>query len=102
MCRTNLSSLASFHHNEIQNHEANVSYYFTAKNDTVAEVVRFFHEAWGHPNVDRMVDIVAQNVYMNTPKALTPTIIRKYFPTCESCVIANMHKRPHARSIDNR
>jgi hypothetical protein len=78
---------------------ANVSYYQTVKLDKMAEMVRFFHESWGHPNEEQMLDIVSRPgtagpVFANIPTQLTPRAVRKYFPQCAHCIRANMHQRP--------
>ncbi len=46
---------------------AGATYYQTAQFDTVAEVVRYFHESWSHCSTDLMIHILQNNVFTNIP-----------------------------------
>ena len=74
---------------------AHASYYHTVKNDTLSDLVRFWHVNWDHPDVEKMIRIVVHKPYNNIPAELTPAVIRKYFPMCSACPIGNMARKPH-------
>ena len=75
---------------------ANATYYQTAQMDTVADVVRYFHETWSHCSMDLMLQILKDNVFTNIPSILTEKAIRKYFPICPSCSAGNMNRKSYA------
>ena len=75
---------------------ANATYYNTAQLDTVADVVRYFHESWSHCSMDLMIHIIKNNVFTNIPSILTEKAIRKYFPICPSCSAGNMTRKSYA------
>ena len=56
------------------------------------ELVRYWHEALGHPTMEKMVDVVKYQTYQNLPSRLTTAVIRKYFPTCQACARGNLHR----------
>ena len=66
---------------------ANSTYYQTAQSDTIAEVVRYFHESWSH--------IFKHTVFTNIPPTLTEKAIRKYFPICSACAAGNMTRKSY-------
>ena len=70
------------------------TFYQSADLGGYADVVRYFHESWGHPNIEKMCDIVENKLFLNLPEYLTVARIRKYFPTCSACVYGNMAQAP--------
>ena len=74
--------------------QANASYYQTVHSTTLSELVKFWHESLGHPSMDTMIDIFSSQAYVNLPSDLSPSVIRKYFPTCAECSIGNMSRKP--------
>ena len=58
----------------------------------LSELVRYWHEALGHPTLEKMVDVVRFQTYQNLPSRLTTSVIRKYFPTCQACARGNLHR----------
>ena len=59
---------------------ANSAAYFTVKNDTKQELVRYWHEALGHASQKDMLDIVSMKMHCRPrgiPPALTVTAIKK-------------------------
>ena len=77
---------------------ANTTYYTDNPNihaDNARDLVRFFHEAWGHPDKITMINIVKHKLLLNIPAALTESMINKHFPIkCSACPIGNLSKRP--------
>ena len=60
----------------------------------LSDLVRFWHEAWNHADMETMVAIVqdpTNPTFANVPKALTPKVIRKHFPTCVACPFGNLY-----------
>ena len=55
-------------------------YYFTAECQTLRDLVRFFHEAWGHLSKDLMGKIIDQKMFNNIPDKLISKVVRKHFP----------------------
>ena len=74
---------------------ANATYYQTAQLDSVADVVRYFHESWSHCSLDSMIHILQNNVFTNIPPTLTEKAIRKYFPMCPACTAGNMTRKSY-------
>lgn len=74
--------------------QANASYYQTVHTTSLSELVKFWHESLGHPSMDTMIDIFSSQAYVNLPLELSPSVIRKYFPTCAECSIGNMSRKP--------
>ena len=75
---------------------AAATYYQTAKFDTVAEIVRYFHETWSHCSMDLMIQIIKNNIFTNLPPNLTETAVRKYFPVCPACTSGNMTRKSYS------
>ena len=75
---------------------ANATYYQTAQLDTVAAVVRYFHESWSHCSMDLMIHIIKNDIFTNIPSTLTEKAIRKYFPVCSACAAGNMTRKSYA------
>ena len=51
---------------------ANTTYYTDIPNvhaDNARDYVRFFHEAWNHPDKITMINIIKNKLFMNKPKA---------------------------------
>ena len=71
--------------------------YYTVQNNTLADLVRFWHECWFHLGMEEMIRIVQNNSMTNIPKELTPDVIRRYFPMCSACTEGNLAKKPHAK-----
>ena len=74
--------------------QANASYYHTVHSTNLSELVKFWHESLGHPTLEVMVEIFSSNAYLNLPSELTPSAIRKNFPSCAECSIGNMSRKP--------
>ena len=66
------------------------TFYQSAEFGQIADVVRFFHEAWGHPSRELMCFIIKNQIFKNIPVSLTERVVRKYYPHCEACPAANM------------
>ncbi len=83
---------------------SNTTYYTDIPNvhaDKLSDIVRFFHEAWGHPDKVTMCNIVKNNTYINIPKALTEKAINKYFPiNCKSCPFGNLTSRANHPNLE--
>ena len=83
---------------------ANASvYYQTMDFPHLSDLV--WHEAWNHADVETMVAIVkdpANPTFDNVPKALTPQVIRKYFPSCVACPFGNLSARPLPRKSTSK
>ena len=54
---------------------------------TLAALVLYWHENFGHVDADTMVDIVINGAYTNLPEEVTPSVTRKYFPSTERRVL---------------
>jgi hypothetical protein len=52
------------------------------------------HECWAHANMQQMIWIVEHEIFTSVPTNLTTQAIRKYFPSCVSCVKGNLSVRP--------
>jgi hypothetical protein len=60
--------------------------YQTANFADKRQLVRFFHELFGHPSLNTMLSIVTSSSIVNMHPDLTPTAIRKFFPhDCPAC-----------------
>jgi hypothetical protein len=81
---------------------AHATYYSTAHLSTVSHLVQYFHEAWGHASMNDMIAIVKHQLIQNIPPNLTSTAIRKYFPQCLSCPLANLAQAPHPSLLSSR
>ena len=75
------------------------TFYQSAEFTAVSDVIKFFHEAWGHPSKQLMCWIVKNKIFENIPVTLTESAIRKYFPHCEACPASNMAQQPMPGSI---
>jgi hypothetical protein len=72
-----------------------VATYQTVQFPTLSSMVIWFHEAWMHCGVNKMIDIVTHKLYNGIPDILTATVVRKYFPyQCPQCSIGNLAQRP--------
>jgi hypothetical protein len=80
---------------------ANATYYTTAQLDTVADVVRYFHESRSHCSMDLMIHILKNNVFTNIPSILTEKAIRKYFPKYFLIVWTLLSKPPSCFSTSS-
>jgi len=69
-------------------------YHATTRLGTLPELVRFFHECWGHPSVEQMCHIISTPVFSGIPPALTCTVVRKHFPQCAECTVGNLAQVP--------
>ena len=79
---------------------ANATYYQTAQFDTVADVVRYFHETWSHCSLDSMIHILKNNIFTNIPSTLTEKAIRKYYPMRSACTSGNMTRKSYSSIMD--
>ena len=61
------------------------------------ELVRFFHEVWGHPFQELMCFIVKHQIFKNIHPTLIENMIRRHFPHCEACPASNMAQRDQLR-----
>ena len=66
------------------------TFYQSAEYGQIADVVRFFREAWGHPSCELMCFIIKKSKFKNIPNSLTERVVRKYFPHCQACPVVNM------------
>ena len=46
-------------------------YHASTRLNNLAELVRFFHECWGHPSADQMCRIVSGSLFTNIPPTLS-------------------------------
>jgi hypothetical protein len=77
------------HYNDMLNPISYATFYQSAEFGQIAVVVRFFHEAWGHPSRELMCFIIKNQIFKNIPVSLTERVVRKYYPHCEACPAAN-------------
>ena len=76
-----------------------IATYQSKQFSTNRELVHFWHEALGHPNMEQMITIADQHTLKNWCKKLTPTVIRKFFPkNCASCIAGNLATSPSPSS----
>jgi len=54
--------------------------YETAHFTNKSQLVRFFHELFGHPSLATMISIISSDSIVNVHPDLTPTAMRKFFP----------------------
>ena len=72
-----------------------IARYNTARFNTARDVVLFWHIAMGHPNLEKMIAVVRNDIYVGLPATLTVENIRKYFPhQCVECTIGNLQRVP--------
>ena len=72
-----------------------IATYQSKQFSTNRELVHFWHEALGHPNMEQMITIADQHTLKNWCKKLTPKVIRKFFPkNCASCIAGNLATSP--------
>ena len=69
-------------------------YHATTRLNNLSELVKFFHDCWGHASVDQMCHIVSGSVFSNIPPASTCSVIRKYFPQCAARTARNLAQIP--------
>lgn len=68
--------------------------YKTVHLRTLAEMVEFFHNAWNHASLEKMVQIVVNKLFDNIPSQLTAAVIRKHFQPCWACAHGNLSRAP--------
>ena len=68
--------------------------YQTMNFKTLRELTEFFHRALGHPDLSTMLLMATSPSFTSWPKELTPSVIRKYFPSCSDCPLGNLAERP--------
>jgi len=73
---------------------SNASFYQSAELSNLTDVVRFFHEAWGHKDKQTMLSMVNNGMVTNLPAVLTPSVISRHFPVCPDCSRGNLAQRP--------
>jgi hypothetical protein len=81
------------------NRKACAIFYATVQTDTKFELVRYWHEALGHPSMTKMIEIVRNKTFDNLPVELSITSIRKYFPACIACPAGNLARKPLPNSL---
>ena len=59
--------------------------YQTMNFKTLRELTELFHRALGHPDLSTMLLMATSPSFTSWPKELTPSVIRKYFPSCSDC-----------------
>jgi len=79
--------------------KSNAAFYQSAEFKQYHELVRFFHEAWGHPSRELMCFIVKNRIFKNIHPDLTEKVIRRHFPHCEACPAGNMAQRDKPHSL---
>ena len=62
--------LYKHHYNIEHNNKSYATFYQSADLGQIADVVRFFHEAWCHPSRELMCWIVKNQVFKNIPPIL--------------------------------
>lgn len=78
-----------------KDHIAALATYKTMQFKTLGELVQFFHEAWGHMNMNNMLRIVKFQLFEKIPRELTEPVIRKHFPMiCARCTNASLSRIP--------
>ena len=78
-----------------------LSTYYTVRFGPNSDLVRFWHEALGHPSKTSMKSDVRHGIYEGIPPALSEACIEKYFnDDCEACIKATMsqHSSPQVAS----
>jgi hypothetical protein len=68
--------------------------YHTMHFKSLKELTEFFHRALGHPDLPTMLLMATSSSFTSWPKELTPSVIRKHFPSCSDCSIGNLSERP--------
>ena len=71
--------------------------YETANFTNKRQLVRFFHEFFGHPFLATMLSIVTSSSIVNMHPDLTPTTVRNFFPhDCPACPAGQLAQRHQA------
>ena len=68
--------------------------YHTMTFQSLKELTELFHRVLGHPDLSTMLLMANSSSFTSWPKELSPSVIRKYFPTCSDCPIGNLAERP--------
>jgi len=61
---------------------------------SLKELTELFHRALGHPDYPTMIFMAKSSSFTSWPKELTPSVLRKHFPSCSDCSIGNLSERP--------
>ena len=70
-------SLYKHHYNDMLTPASYATFYQSAEFGQIADVVRFFHEAWGHPSRELMCFIIKNQIFKNIPFSLTERVVIK-------------------------
>jgi hypothetical protein len=66
--------------------------YHTMHFKSLKELTDFFHRALGHPDLPTMILMAKSSSFTSWPKELTPSVLRKHFPSCSDCSIGNLYR----------
>jgi hypothetical protein len=69
----------------------------------IRQLVHYWHEALGHPSLNKMIQIAESKSVVGLSPLLTAKTIRKHYPkNCASCTAGNLARDPHSStSITN-